>query len=172
MVGGQAEVSGVVAQHRHQPPATGRLDQRRRRATTSRQGPTTTRPTTVDLLKRDFTGALPPPQVLNYSASSMEEFDALSDQPRPERYNRRYGNTTQAQLERVMAVIEKGESALASASGLGVATTACPRCCPRHTGSRQRNPARTGQRPRLGFDRKDDPQPRNTAACATAQARI
>jgi len=79
--------------------------------------------THADLDPEELGIAPPIHQSVNYSAASMEEFDALNDQPRPERYYRRYGNPTQARLERVMAAIEGAESALATASGMGATTT-------------------------------------------------
>jgi len=52
--------------------------------------------THADLDPEELGIAPPIHQSVNYSASSMEEFDALNDQPRPERHYRRYGNPTQA----------------------------------------------------------------------------
>ncbi|MFF8917945.1 trans-sulfuration enzyme family protein [Streptomyces sp. NPDC015032] len=63
-------------------------------------------------------------QGVNYSAATAEDFDALNEQSRPPHYYRRYGNPTQARLERVVAAAEGAEAALATASGMGAITTA------------------------------------------------
>ncbi len=62
-------------------------------------------------------------QSLNFSAATAEEFDALNDVSQPERYYRRSGNPTAARLERLLAAIEGGDAALATASGMGAITT-------------------------------------------------
>ncbi len=49
----------------------------------------------ADLDPEELSIAPPIHQCVSYSAASMEEFDALNDQPRPERHYRRYGNATQ-----------------------------------------------------------------------------
>ncbi|MFJ4572009.1 trans-sulfuration enzyme family protein [Streptomyces sp. NPDC088846] len=73
----------------------------------------------------DELGVAPPiHQAVNYSAATAEDFDALNEQSQPLRYYRRYGNPTQARLERVVAAVEGAEAALATASGMGAITTA------------------------------------------------
>ncbi|WP_335936401.1 trans-sulfuration enzyme family protein [Streptomyces sp. PTD5-9] len=69
--------------------------------------------------------SLAPPlhQTVNCSARTAEDFDVLNEQPRPEQYYRRYGNPTQARLERVAAAAEGAEAALATASGMGAIST-------------------------------------------------
>lgn len=69
--------------------------------------------------------SLAPPihQTVNYSAPSAAEFDAFNEQPRPEQYYRRYGNATQARLERVASAAEGAEAALVTASGMGAIST-------------------------------------------------
>ncbi|MFJ4428977.1 trans-sulfuration enzyme family protein [Streptomyces bobili] len=62
-------------------------------------------------------------QSVNYSAASAEDFDALNSDVNPARYYRRYGNPTQARLERIVAAAEGAEAALATASGMGATTT-------------------------------------------------
>ncbi|MFF9403566.1 trans-sulfuration enzyme family protein [Streptomyces sp. NPDC014744] len=72
----------------------------------------------------DELGVAPPiHQAVNYSAPMAEDFHALNEQSQPQRYYRRYGNPTQARLERVVAAVEGAEAALATASGMGAITT-------------------------------------------------
>lgn len=58
-----------------------------------------------------------------FSAATAEEFAELSAEPRHERFYRRYGNPTQARLERLIAEAEGAEAALATASGMGAVST-------------------------------------------------
>lgn len=58
-----------------------------------------------------------------FSAATAEEFAALSATPAHERFYRRYGNPTQARLEKVIAGAEGAEAALATASGMGAIST-------------------------------------------------
>ena len=69
--------------------------------------------------------ALAPPihQSVPFSAASAEEFTAMSQEPRHDRFYRRFGHPTQGRLEEVMAAAEGAEAGLATASGMGAITT-------------------------------------------------
>ncbi|AQW48368.1 trans-sulfuration enzyme family protein [Streptomyces violaceusniger] len=58
-------------------------------------------------------------QSVHFSAASAEEFEDLNNRANPERYYRRYGNPSQARLEKIMAAAEGAEAGLATASGMG-----------------------------------------------------
>ncbi|MEV7236570.1 aminotransferase class I/II-fold pyridoxal phosphate-dependent enzyme [Streptomyces sp. NPDC051020] len=77
----------------------------------------------ADVDPEELSVAPPIHQAVNYSAPTAEDFDALNEQSQPQRYYRRYGNPTQARLERVVAAVEGAEAALATASGMGAITT-------------------------------------------------
>jgi cystathionine beta-lyase/cystathionine gamma-synthase len=68
---------------------------------------------------------LAPPihQSTPFAAADEAEFAAMNSDPRHERYYRRYGNPSQARLERVLAAIEGAEACLATASGMGAVST-------------------------------------------------
>ncbi|MER5360784.1 aminotransferase class I/II-fold pyridoxal phosphate-dependent enzyme [Streptomyces sp. NPDC002785] len=77
----------------------------------------------ADADPEELSVAPPIQQAVNYAAPTAEDFDALNEQSQPQRYYRRYGNPTQARLERVVAAAEGAEAALATASGMGAITT-------------------------------------------------
>ncbi|TDX08252.1 cystathionine gamma-synthase [Kribbella sp. VKM Ac-2566] len=58
-----------------------------------------------------------------FSAGSAAEFASLNRHPRHERFYRRYGNPSQARLERAVSAIEGAEAALATASGMAAIST-------------------------------------------------
>lgn len=68
---------------------------------------------------------LAPPihQSTPYAAADAAEFAAMNSDPRHQRYYRRYGNPSQARLEGVLAAIEGAPACLATASGMGAAST-------------------------------------------------
>jgi cystathionine beta-lyase/cystathionine gamma-synthase len=70
-------------------------------------------------------GAIAPPiyHSTPFAAATADDFDAMTSQPRHERYYRRYGHPTQARLEGVLAAAEGAEACLATASGMGAAST-------------------------------------------------
>ncbi|WP_433412366.1 trans-sulfuration enzyme family protein [Microtetraspora malaysiensis] len=69
--------------------------------------------------------AIAPPlyQTVPFSAATAEEFAEMNAVARHERYYRRYGNPTQARLEKIVAAAEGAEAALATASGMGAIST-------------------------------------------------
>lgn len=73
----------------------------------------------------DVAGAVAPPihTAVPYSAATAERFEEMESTPRHERFYRRYGNPTQARLERAIAAAEGAEAALATASGMGAIST-------------------------------------------------
>jgi cystathionine beta-lyase/cystathionine gamma-synthase len=68
---------------------------------------------------------LAPPihQSTPFAAADAAEFAAMNSDPRHERYYRRYGNPSQARLEKVLAAAEGAEACLATASGMGAVST-------------------------------------------------
>jgi methionine-gamma-lyase len=68
---------------------------------------------------------LAPPihQSTPFAAADAAEFATMNDDPRHERYYRRYGNPSQARLEKLLAAAEGGEACLATASGMGAMST-------------------------------------------------
>ncbi len=67
------------------------------------------------------TRAVVPPiwQTSTFEADSPEQFVEMAKSARPTEFYTRYGNPTHAQVERVVASLEGGESALALSSGMG-----------------------------------------------------
>jgi methionine-gamma-lyase len=68
---------------------------------------------------------LAPPihQSTPFAAADAAEFAAMNSDPRHERYYRRYGNPSQARLEKVLAAAEGAQACLATASGMGAVST-------------------------------------------------
>ena len=68
---------------------------------------------------------LAPPihQSTPFAAAGVAEFATMNSDARHERYYRRYGNPSQARLETVLAAAEGAEACLATASGMGAAST-------------------------------------------------
>ncbi|MGK4585168.1 trans-sulfuration enzyme family protein [Kitasatospora sp. HPMI-4] len=62
-------------------------------------------------------------QTVPFASASAEDFEELSSATRAQRFYRRYGNPTQARLEKVLAAVEGAEAALATASGMGAIST-------------------------------------------------
>jgi cystathionine beta-lyase/cystathionine gamma-synthase len=63
-------------------------------------------------------------QTATFRASSDEEFAAMADTPRHDRYYTRDGNPTFTRAEAVIASLEGAESALLTSSGMGAISTA------------------------------------------------
>ncbi len=61
-------------------------------------------------------------QTSTFTAPTAEEFARQATDPRPEHYYTRAGNPTHARTEAIMAKIEGGEAAIATASGMGAIT--------------------------------------------------
>jgi cystathionine beta-lyase/cystathionine gamma-synthase len=61
-------------------------------------------------------------QTSTFIAPTAEEFARQATDPRPERYYTRAGNPTHARVEAIMAKLEGGEAAIATASGMGAIT--------------------------------------------------
>lgn len=62
-------------------------------------------------------------QGVPFASASAEQFAEMSGQRRHDGFYRRYGNPTQSRLEAVVAALEGAEAALATASGMGAAST-------------------------------------------------